>query len=171
METLPAAQIPSRAAGFTGESRTEAGRTSPRPHEWDTHGAVSQENLEIVKRAIDAFSRGDAAAFAALTTSDLEWISGLGTVEGEIFRGHKGVGAYFSRLNSVLGEFEFIADEFCDLVDGVLVLGRLEGRGRDSEDPVYSPVGIIWDLRGGLIWRLRTYLNHAEALKVVGLAD
>ncbi len=132
---------------------------------------VSPENLEIVKRAIDAFSKGDAAAFAALTTPDLEWTSGLGTVEGEIFRGHKGVSAYFSRLNSVLGEFQFVADEFCDLADAVLVLGRLEGRGRDSEDPVYSPVGIIWDLRGGLIWRLRTYVNHAEALKVVGLAD
>jgi ketosteroid isomerase-like protein len=132
---------------------------------------MAKENLEIVKRAIDAFSRGDAVAFAALTTPDLQWTTGLGAVEGEIFRGHEGVKTYFARLDGVLGDFRFLADEFCDLVDAVLVLGRLEGKGQGSEGPVYLPVGMIWDLRGGLIWRLRTYLDHAEALKVVGLAE
>jgi ketosteroid isomerase-like protein len=41
---------------------------------------MSRENVEIVKRALDAFSRGDADAFAELTTADIEWKTGLGAV-------------------------------------------------------------------------------------------
>jgi ketosteroid isomerase-like protein len=130
---------------------------------------VSRENVEIVKIALDAFSRGDADAFAALTTPDLEWKTGLGAVEGEIFRGREGVETYFERLASAWDEFRFLADEFFHRGDVVLVLGRLEGRGRGGGVPVESPVGAVWDLRDGLIWRLRAYLDQAEATEVAGL--
>ncbi|TMM15446.1 MAG: DUF4440 domain-containing protein [Actinobacteria bacterium] len=131
---------------------------------------MSAENIQIVKRALDAFSRGDANAFAELTTPDLEWTTGLGAVEGEIFRGREGVETYFARLASAWDEFRFVAEEFRDLADVVLVLGRLEGRGRGGGVPVDSPVGAVWDLRGGKIWRLRAYLDHAKAREVAGVA-
>lgn len=132
---------------------------------------MSQENVEIVKRALDAFNRGDADAFAELTTPDLEWKTGLGAVEGEIFRGREGVETYFGRLGSAWDEFRFLADEFRDLADVVLVLGHLEGRGRHGGVPVVSPVGAVWDLRDGKIWRLRAYLDQSEALGAAGLAE
>jgi ketosteroid isomerase-like protein len=128
---------------------------------------MSRENVEIVKRALDAFSRGDAEAFAELTTPDLEWKTGLGALEGgEIFRGREGVEAYFGRLSSAWEEFRFHAEEFRDREDVVLVLGRLEGRGRSAGVPVDSPVGAVWELRDGKVWRLRAYLDHAEATEV-----
>jgi ketosteroid isomerase-like protein len=129
------------------------------------------ENIEVVKRALDAFSRGDGDAFAELTTPDLEWKTGLGAVEGEIFRGWEGVETYFDRLNSAWEEFRFVAEEFRHHDDVVLVLGRLEGRGRSGGVPVDSPVGAVWDLRGGKIWRLRAYLDQAEATEVAGLDE
>jgi len=129
---------------------------------------MSRENVEIVKRAIDAFSRGDADTFAALTTPDLEWKTGLGAIEGEIFRGREGIETYFARLSAAWAEFRFLADEFRDLGDVVLVLGRLAGRGRGGGVPVDSPVGAVWDLRGGAIWRLRAYLDQDEAANVAG---
>lgn len=132
---------------------------------------MSQGNVEIVKRAIDAFSSGDADAFAALTTPDLEWKTGLAAIEGEIFRGREGIDTYFERLSGAWDQFRFLADEFRDLGDVVLVFGRLEGRGRGGGVPVVSPVGAAWDLRGGRIWRLRAYLDHGEALKAVGLEE
>jgi uncharacterized protein len=132
---------------------------------------VSEENVQIVKLALDAFNRGDADAFAELTTPDLEWVTGLGAVEGEIFRGREGVETYFGRLASAWDEFRFLAHEFRDLAEVVLVLGRLEGRGRGGGVPVDSPVGAVWDLRGGQIWRLRAYLDHAKAREAAGLSD
>ena len=132
---------------------------------------MSLENVEIVKRAIDAFSRGDADAFADLTTPDLEWTTGLGAIEGEIFRGREGVETYFGRLGEAWDEFRLLPDEFRDFGDVVLVLGRLEGRGRRGGVPIDSTVGTVWELRGGEIWRLRAYLDRAEALKAAGLSE
>jgi ketosteroid isomerase-like protein len=130
---------------------------------------MSEENVEIVRRALDAFSSGDADSFAALTTPDFEWKTGLGAVEGEVFQGHDGVHTYFARLGSAWEEFLFLAEEYRDREDTVLVLGRLEGRGRGGGVPVVSPVGAVWELRDSFIWRLRAYLDHAEAAQVAGL--
>jgi ketosteroid isomerase-like protein len=131
---------------------------------------MSEENVEIVRRALDAFSSGDAGAFASLTTDDVEWKTGLGAIEGgEIFHGHEGVERYFARLSGAWEEFHFLAHEFHVRDDLVLVLGRLEGRGRGGGVPVDSPVGAVWDLREGKIWRLRAYLDHADARRVAGL--
>jgi uncharacterized protein len=130
---------------------------------------VSQENVEVVERALAAFSSGDAATFAALTTTDLEWATGLGAVEGEVFHGHAGVETYFARLASAWDSFEFHAHEYTDRGDVVLVLGRLEGHGRGGGVPVDSPVGAVFDLRDGRIWRLRAYLDHDAARRTAGL--
>ena len=132
---------------------------------------MSEENVEVVTRAVDAFSRGDAGAFCELTSPDIEWKVGLAAVEGEVFRGHEGVRTYFGRLGGAWSEFHFLADEYRDLGDTVVVLGRLRGFGRGGGVPVESPVGAVWDLRDGKIWRLRAYLAHAEALAVAERAD
>lgn len=129
---------------------------------------MSQENVETVKRAIEAFSRGDADAFVALTSPDLEWTTGLGAVEGEEFLGHDGVRTYLARLDSAWEQFLYLIDEARDLGDTVLVLGRLEGRSRGGGVPVNSPVGAVWELRGGKVWRLRAYLDQAKAIAVAG---
>ena len=50
---------------------------------------MSQENVEIVKRAGEAFNRHDAEALAAMSDDDLEFVSALAAVEtgGIAYRG------------------------------------------------------------------------------------
>lgn len=129
---------------------------------------MSQQHVEVVERAIDAFSRKDADAFSELVTPDFEWKVGLAAVEGEVFRGADGVRTYFERLRGAWSEFRFLADEYRDLGDTVLVLGHLRGYGRGGEVPVESPVGAVWELRDAKVWRLRAYLTHAEAVAAAG---
>jgi ketosteroid isomerase-like protein len=132
---------------------------------------MSEQNVEVVKRALEAFSSGDGETFAGLTTDEFEWRTGLGAVEGEVFLGHEGVETYFARLDSAWEEFRFLVQEVRDGGEVVLVLGRLEGRGRGGGVPVDSPVGAVWDLRDGKVWRLRAYLDQAEAARVAGLTE
>jgi len=132
---------------------------------------VSEENVKVVRKAIDAFSRHDVATFTGLTTADIEWKVGLAAVEGEVFRGHEGVRTYFERLRGAWSEFHFLGDEYRDEGETVVVLGRLRGFGRGGGVPVESPVGAVWDLRGGKIWRLRAYLTHEEAIAAAGAGD
>jgi ketosteroid isomerase-like protein len=132
---------------------------------------VSQANVELVRRATDAFSQGDAEAFIELTSSEFEWKVGLSAVEGEIFRGDDGVRTYFSRLDDAWDEFRFIVDEIRDHDDVVVVLGRLRGRSRGGGVPVESPVGAVWELRGAEVRRLRAFLDHDEALRAAGMEE
>ena len=51
------------------------------------------------------------------------------------------------------------------------MLGHVEGRGKASGVPVEMPVGQIFDFRDGKVYRIRSYPDHGEALKAVGLAE
>ena len=49
---------------------------------------MSQENVEIAVRSVDALNRRDVATLAALSTRDFEWIAAMGAIEGDrSFRG------------------------------------------------------------------------------------
>ena len=133
---------------------------------------MARDKVDVAKRVVDAYNRRDVdGLFAELATPDFEWYPGIvRALDGGGYRGREGVETYFGRLASAWDEFLFLAEEFRDLADVVLVLGRLEGRGRGGGVPVDSPVGAVWDLRGGKIWRLRAYLDHAKAREVAGVA-
>jgi ketosteroid isomerase-like protein len=132
---------------------------------------IPASNIDVVTRALNAFSSKDAEAFVQLTTPEIEWTTGLGAIEGEVFCGHEGVRRYFARLSSAWEEFRFLAEDFRERDGTVLVLGRLQGRGRGGGVPVDSPVGAVWDLRDGQIWRLRAYLDHGKAMRAAGMAN
>ena len=132
---------------------------------------MSGENVAVVRRALDAFSRKDSAAFIELTTTDFEWKVGLAAVEGEVFYGAEGVEIYFERLRGAWSEFLFVVDECRDGGDTVVALGSLRGFGRGGGVPVESPVGAVFDLRGGRIRRMRAYLDHDEAIAIANLQE
>jgi ketosteroid isomerase-like protein len=133
---------------------------------------VSQENVEIVARAIDGFNQRDVEALADLVTPDFELFPAvIGVVEGGSYRGRDGLATYFDTLSDAWGEMRIVPDELRDLGDRVLVLGRIEGHGRGSGVPVHAPQGIIFDVRGGKMSRIRTYLDHGEALRAAGLSE
>jgi ketosteroid isomerase-like protein len=132
---------------------------------------MSQENVEIVTRAVDAFNERDVEAFVALTTPDFEWTTSMAAVEGEVFVGRKGIETYFGRMGESWDEFLLVSGEFRDLGDRVLWHGDLKGRGRLSGVPVTSPLDILFDFRGGKISHSRSYLDHGEALRAAGLSE
>jgi ketosteroid isomerase-like protein len=125
--------------------------------------------VEIAKRGIAAFNGPDIDAFAALTTHDFEWYPSMGAIEGQAFLGREGIDKYFGNLNNAWETFQILPGSYRDLADTVIMLGRLEGRGKESGVPVDAALGMVFDLRGGAISRIRGYLDHDEALKAVGL--
>ena len=93
-----------------------------------------------------------------------------GTVEGGGYRGGEGIEAYLADIGEVWEEYRVLADEFRDLDDLVVMLGRIEGRGRGSRAWIDSPTGTIFEFLNGKMSRVRTYLDHGEALQAAGLA-
>jgi ketosteroid isomerase-like protein len=133
---------------------------------------MSQENVEIVKRATDAFNRRDLDAFMKCVTPDFEYYPSLvGTVEGRSFKGREGMERYFEDVRGAWEEFRVLLDELRDLGDRVLWLGRMEGRGKGSGVPVDTPYRAISDFRDGKVSRIRVFLDHDEALRAAGLSE
>jgi ketosteroid isomerase-like protein len=131
---------------------------------------MSNPNVEIVKRAIDAFSRRDVDLAATFATTDFEWFPAmLGTVERGSYQGREGVGQNLRDVLETWEELRVLPDEFRDLGNRVLMLGRMEGRGLASGVPVDAPIGMVFECHGGKISRIRSFLDQAEALRAAGL--
>jgi len=122
-------------------------------------------------QAIDAFNRSDVDAFAALTTSDFEWSPSMVAVEAEIFRGRDGIEKYFASLGNAWEKFHVLSDEFRHDADLVVMLGRLEARGKGSGVPIDASLGMVFDLRDEAISRIRGHLDHGEALRAASLSE
>jgi ketosteroid isomerase-like protein len=131
---------------------------------------MSQENVDVAARAIDAFNRTDVEGFTALTTPDFEWSPSMVAVESEIFRGPEGIAKYFDSLSSSWEHFNIVPGSFRDHAEVAVMLGGLKGLGKGSGVPVDSSLGMVFDFRDGRILRIRGYLNHDEALRAAGLA-
>ena len=131
---------------------------------------MSQENVEVVKVLMDAVNRRDIDAYAGVTTTDFEWFPVFAArVEQDVYRGREGIEKFLGEVDETWEEFRPIPEEYRDLGDQVLALGQLKTRGRASGAPTESPWAGIYDMRGGKVSRIRTYLDHAEALRWAGL--
>ena len=132
---------------------------------------MSQENVGVATQAIEAFNVRDIDAFAALTTPDFAWSPSMVAIEGETFVGRAGIDRYFESLDNGWEKFHIHRGRFREAEDLVVMLGRLEGRGVVSGVPVDASLGMVFDFRGGMISRIRGYLDHAEALRSAGLSE
>jgi SnoaL-like domain len=87
---------------------------------------MSQENVELAHRAIDAFNRRDLGAYLELVDAEVEFVAGGVTMEGD-YRGHAGIRRFWENL---LGVFPDLALEIVELRDlGDLTLGAARVRG------------------------------------------
>jgi ketosteroid isomerase-like protein len=133
---------------------------------------MSQDKVEVVNRAMAAFSARDLSAYDELYTSESEWFPPIsGNVEGTGYRGRAGWQSYYEMLTETWEEFRIAPEELRDLGERVMMIGRVYGRGRGSGVPVDSPVVSLIDFHDGRISRIRAFLDHGEALRAAGLAE
>jgi ketosteroid isomerase-like protein len=134
----------------------------------DTARAMSQENVEIVRRAMEASTRRDNEATFALYDPEVEL---LGPVDGAVYRGLTGVRAFFGDWFTTWDELTYDAEEWIDAGDDVIAALHVRARGRQSGVPVERREWHVWTLRDSKLWRLRIYATKPEALEAVGLSE
>jgi ketosteroid isomerase-like protein len=93
----------------------------------------------------------------------------VSVVEGGSFRGRDGVERYFRESESTWDELLVLGEDFRDLGDRVVVLGRTQGRGRGSGVRSETNIGMVCDLRDRRLTCVRAYLDHDETLRAAGL--
>ena len=127
-----------------------------------------------MKRVEEAFNRRDVEALAAMSDDDLEFVSAFVAVEtgGIAYRGPKTWGHYFARMDEIWDRWRVEDLEVFDAGgDRVAAAFRIVGRGKASGVPVDQRIGVAYRFRNGKLWRMRSYLDPAEALEAVGLSE
>ena len=99
----------------------------------DTARAMSQEDVELVYQAHDAYNRRDLDGFLALMDSDVEFTPYERAIEGlGPYRGHRDVRIWWEESFEVLPDLTAEVYEVRDFGDRVFVRGRLHGHGGNS---------------------------------------
>ena len=135
---------------------------------------MSQENVEVVKRGLEAYNRRDVEALLEELDPEVEWHPALAVLLGgeqTVFRGHQGVRESIQEEDEALAIDQVEISEIRDRGDSVLAIGRARVRGKESGVPIESPFGALVDHRNGKTIRLRTYLDLDEALEAAGLSE
>jgi ketosteroid isomerase-like protein len=132
---------------------------------------VSQENVEIVRRVMQCFADQDAeAALADIhPQAILDW-SNSDALDSGVYTGHAGWRAFMQARNEVLGERRFDSVELLTpAADTVVLIGRVQERGRASGIEVETYGAAVCRLREGKIACFKIYQSSDDALKAVGL--
>jgi ketosteroid isomerase-like protein len=132
---------------------------------------MSQENVEVFKRAFDAINRRDAEALLFELDPEVEWHSAILMAMGGkqvMYRGHEGVREWLRDLYETLSEFHADYPNIRDRGDRTVAIGRVRARGRASEAEIESPHGIVAEFKHGKGIRIRTFLDPKEAVEAAG---
>jgi ketosteroid isomerase-like protein len=134
---------------------------------------VSQENIEVVKVAYEAFARGGLERFMEHFTDDVDYRA----VEGEIddigpLRGKDAVRAYLQDWVDMFDEFTMELMELSDAgEDTVVAVERFGGRAKRSGVETDQLLGDLFTIRDGKIASCREYATREQALQAAGLFE
>ena len=133
---------------------------------------TSEESIETVERAIDAWNRGDAEGFLAAWHPDCEWRPAFpkGTEgTGGVFQGSDGIRTAWDNVRAVWSVYRVEPQDVRWVGDELLVLGRVVVRGQTSGVKIDSDWSAILRFQDGKILTAWDWLAHAPALVAVGL--
>ena len=132
---------------------------------------MSQENVEVVRAAMEAFNRRDGEAFGALLADDAEIVPVRAALEGTVYRGPDAASEYCAAVDESWERLRWEVEEIREGKSWVLALGRIRGRGRGTGAEIDARAGWVARFRDGLVTSFRTYADRADALEAVGLGE
>jgi ketosteroid isomerase-like protein len=131
---------------------------------------MSQENVEVVQRAIAAVNERDVDGYLACCTPDMELVSPIAPLEGSA-SGAEGIRQWFAGLDEAQAEFRLDIESLRAVgEDRVLALVQVVTVSRGGI-PYSQPAANVYDLVGAKLRRVRVYLDRNAALEAVGLRE
>ena len=134
---------------------------------------MSQENVDVVRRAYAAWNRRDFDEAAELLAPDIEWRMPSNLPDAETWRSSEevmhGLGVFLESWDRLRVEVQ----EYIDAGDRVVALLRYSGRaaltGLELEGSAVDAA--VWTLREGKVVKVEMYGDTSEALEAVGLRE
>ena len=131
---------------------------------------MSQENVELNRRCIDAVNRRDLEGFLALMDEDVRADSRLAPMEGG-YQGHDGIRRWWRDFIGGFPDITMEIVEVRDLGDFTVASIRSRAHGADSRTPMEEVLWQVGEWRNGKVVWWSAYPSEAEALEAVGLSE
>jgi ketosteroid isomerase-like protein len=133
---------------------------------------MSEENVDLVRRSIEAYVAGDVDAYVEFFAEDVEVFPDVSLPEAKPFRGREQFRRFVAEVaegweGSATGDIQEIFSA------GERVIARADwgGKGRTSGIDLRSNLTSVCTFRDGKITRIEYFFNHAEALEAAGLRE
>jgi ketosteroid isomerase-like protein len=132
---------------------------------------VSQENVEIVKRSLDAYNAGDIDTMLSFYSTEIEARPDASVFpEAGPVHGLEEWRAWLEEVGSAWVTAQYGISELFAVDDGRVVhRGKWDGEGATSGIALDSSITGIYTIRDDQISRVEFFFDHANALQAVGL--
>jgi ketosteroid isomerase-like protein len=130
---------------------------------------VSEENVEVVKAAFDAWNAGDMDRLRDMYDPNVVLHMVPGWPEPGPYAGREAVMRQFAQLREAWDADVVEPISFVDVGDRVVVRQIWRGFGRGPDANI--DLTIICTFRQGRVVSLEYFRDHADALKAVGLEE
>ena len=143
----------------------------------DTAWAMSEENVEIVRRGWEGFTaglaRGDPSGGAyesGAFAPDCEWLTPAEFPGPRSYVGQEGFAEFMRLWTEDFDQFELRLERLVDAGDDRVVgLFHHTAVGKGSGAPVELHQGLVYELEGGRVIRCLNYGDHGSALEAADL--
>ena len=126
---------------------------------------MTAEDLDTVRRAYDAFARGDMAALRQVLSPDIEWRT---TPDVPFLGNYRGIDAFLAAMNEWTEPFHELTttvEEIIDAGDCAIVRHRMRGRGTDSGAEVDLVLWQVVTVENGQLTRMLDFATREEAME------
>jgi uncharacterized protein len=133
----------------------------------------ANENPEVLRRAAEAWNRGDLDELIACIHPDVVWEENSEGFTGmdPVYRGHEGFAKWHRQLLEVFEEFRVETDKLVDRGDRLLCITHVSGRGRGSGVEVDMRVWETYTFREGRIVGREVFRDRSEAFAAAGIEE
>jgi ketosteroid isomerase-like protein len=130
---------------------------------------MSEAEVDVVRRAAEAWAEGGVEAMLEFADPEVEWQSRADLPDSDLYKGHDGVRRLYARFEEDLEDTYYEPLELIDAGERVIMVFDWGGTGRASGIQVEER-GEAWVFRvtGGKVVRVDEYPNKQDALEAIG---
>jgi ketosteroid isomerase-like protein len=133
---------------------------------------VSQKNVEIVRRGVEALNQRDIEGVLETVHPDVELLPSIvGGIEQTRFRGFEGYRRWLKEQAEIFPDLSIELTDIRSVGDQVVAVYVTRVRGKGSGIVLESPGAGVFTFRDGLLVRQVGYQDPRDALEAVGLRE
>jgi len=134
---------------------------------------MSEENVELVRRAYAALTRGDADSLRDLAGPEFVVNFSRRLVDPAVLSRDEALGSFFEQLRETWEDWPvWEPQELIEADDKVVALIRTSARGKGSGVEVEAYVWNLWTFRDGRLAEMKYFGDdRAAALEAAGLSE